>query len=61
MLSHLLALSTIIVLVAGHGRLLDPPSRASIWRFNANAKPNYDDTGLNCGGVYRQHVRNGGK
>ncbi|CAH0725499.1 unnamed protein product, partial [Brenthis ino] len=61
MLSHLLALSTIIVLVAGHGRLLDPPSRASIWRFNANAKPNYDDAGLNCGGVYRQHVRNRGK
>ena len=42
----------------GHGRLLDPPGRSSVWRdprFKTdpsfqNARINYDDNGLNCGG-----------
>ena len=37
--------------VAGHGRLLDPPSRSSMWRVGFNNPPNYDDNQLFCGGV----------
>ncbi len=36
--------------VAGHGMMLDPPARASMWRFGFNTPINYDDNGLNCGG-----------
>ena len=37
--------------VAGHGRLLDPPSRSSMWRVGFNSPHNYDDNQLFCGGV----------
>ncbi|KAK2167115.1 hypothetical protein LSH36_32g20072 [Paralvinella palmiformis] len=43
---------------SGHGRLLEPPSRSSLWRFPnqfPGAVPNYDDNGLNCGGRSYQH------
>ena len=36
--------------VAGHGRLLNPPSRSSMWRVGFNNPPNYDDNQLFCGG-----------
>ena len=38
--------------VMGHGRLLEPPSRASMWRFGFDNPPNYDDNQLFCGGVH---------
>ncbi|XP_067621799.1 uncharacterized protein [Eurosta solidaginis] len=47
--------------VRGHGMMLDPPGRSSRWRFNASAPKNYDDNGLNCGGMTTQWVRNNGK
>ena len=39
-----------VVLVAGHGRLLDPPSRASMWRVGFSSPPDYQDNQLFCGG-----------
>lgn len=36
--------------VAGHGRMLDPPGRSSMWRLGFPTPKNYDDNGLNCGG-----------
>jgi len=42
--------------VAGHGMLLDPPNRSSIWRFRdsnpafENATENWTDNELYCGG-----------
>ena len=36
--------------VAGHGRMLDPPGRSSMWRIGFSTPKNYDDNGLNCGG-----------
>lgn len=36
--------------VEGHGRLIDPPSRASMWRFGFNTNANYDDNQGYCGG-----------
>ncbi|XP_060076005.1 uncharacterized protein LOC132555669 [Ylistrum balloti] len=47
--------------VTGHGRLLEPPGRASMWRFGYNTPPNYDDNQLFCGGFNRQWKINGGK
>ena len=37
--------------VSGHGMLLDPPERSSVWRlFPGAGIPNYNDNGINCGG-----------
>lgn len=57
----LLILSAAIVCVHGHGRVLQPPSRASAWRYGFPTPPNYDDDGLNCGGFSHQWTVNGGK
>jgi hypothetical protein len=39
----------------GHGKLMNPPSRSSIWRLpefaHLNPVPNYSDNELYCGGV----------
>lgn len=37
--------------VRGHGRLVEPPSRSSMWRYGFNTPHNYDDNALNCGGL----------
>ncbi|XP_018496560.1 uncharacterized protein LOC100907903 [Galendromus occidentalis] len=42
----------------GHGRLLDPPSRSSMWRMGFRTPKNYNDNELFCGGLTRQR-RNG--
>ena len=34
----------------GHGRLLLPASRSSMWRMGFNNPPNYQDNELWCGG-----------
>lgn len=52
---------TILVDVCnGHGRLIEPPSRSSAWRYGFQTPPNYNDHELYCGGFTRQQ-RNGGK
>lgn len=61
MLRQLLALSTLVVAVYGHGRVLEPPGRATMWRMGYNTPANYDDTGLNCGGIDRQYSDNNGE
>ncbi|XP_076823083.1 uncharacterized protein LOC143469315 [Clavelina lepadiformis] len=53
----------------GHGRLLQPPSRSSMWRYaysdpilypyRSIIQPNYDDNGLNCGGKQVQNENDG--
>ncbi|XP_070186156.1 uncharacterized protein [Littorina saxatilis] len=47
--------------VEGHGRLLDPPSRSSMFRKGFNNPPNYDDNQLFCGGFNTQWAKYGGK
>ncbi|XP_052739276.1 uncharacterized protein LOC112053162 [Bicyclus anynana] len=47
--------------VNGHGRLIEPPSRASAWRYGFNTPHNYNDHELYCGGFTRQWQRNNGK
>jgi hypothetical protein len=36
--------------VWGHGYLVEPPQRSSLWRHGFGGPENYDDNGLNCGG-----------
>lgn len=36
--------------VFGHGKLIDPPNRSSMWRYGYPVPPNYDDNGIFCGG-----------
>ncbi|XP_050544859.1 uncharacterized protein LOC126907537 [Daktulosphaira vitifoliae] len=45
----------------GHGRLIEPPSRSSMWRYGFNTPPNYNDHELYCGGFTKQYQINGGK
>ncbi|KAH3799741.1 uncharacterized protein LOC127836919 isoform X1 [Dreissena polymorpha] len=54
-------LITMVTVVKGHGRLMEPPSRSSMWRRGFNSPPNYDDNALYCGGFNTQWSRNGGK
>ena len=37
--------------VSGHGRLTEPPSRASMFRFGFDNPSDYSDNQLFCGGV----------
>jgi len=36
----------------GHGLMVDPPARNTIWRLGFDNPINYDDMALNCGGFY---------
>ncbi|KAG8199106.1 hypothetical protein JTE90_016243 [Oedothorax gibbosus] len=44
-----------------HARLMEPPSRSSMWRHGYETPKNYDDDGLYCGGMQTQWKLNGGK
>lgn len=54
-------LSFQVFAVAGHGRLIEPPSRASAWRYGFDTPPDYNDHELFCGGFTRQYERNKGQ
>ncbi|RZB39790.1 Chitin bind 3 domain containing protein [Asbolus verrucosus] len=45
----------------GHGMMLEPPNRSSLWRFDESVTPNYQDNQIFCGGAYVQWGLNGGK
>jgi len=47
--------------VRPHGRLIEPPSRSTMWRYGFNTPPNYNDHELYCGGYSRQWRTNEGK
>ncbi|XP_075218163.1 uncharacterized protein LOC142322953 [Lycorma delicatula] len=46
--------------VSGHGRLMDPPARNSMWRFGFPNPVNYNDNELYCGGYAVQYQQNRG-
>lgn len=48
-------------LVAGHGRLMDPPARNAMWRFGYPNPVNYNDNELFCGGYAVQWEQNKGQ
>lgn len=47
--------------VSAHGRLIEPPSRASMWRYGFDTPQDYNDHECYCGGFTRQWQRNKGK
>lgn len=53
MFVYLIITTSVLILdyANGHGNLMNPPSRNSLWRFDKQAPINYDDNGLNCGGL----------
>jgi hypothetical protein len=57
--------SDIVSLVLGHGRLMSPPGRSSLWRLpefsSYEPDKNYDDNQLWCGGMGSQYNLSGGK
>jgi len=54
-------LACFVYTVAGHGRLVDPASRTSAWRFGFGTPVHYNDHEMFCGGFAVQHQVNGGK
>ena len=42
--------------VFGHGMMLNPPQRSSMFRFGYSVPPNYNDNSLNCGGFGVIHL-----
>lgn len=47
--------------IYGHGMMIKPLSRGSIWRVDHTAPINYDDNSLYCGGFNKQFGMNDGK
>ncbi|KAK2706800.1 uncharacterized protein LOC136029395 isoform X1 [Artemia franciscana] len=47
--------------VLGHGYMLMPPHRSSMWRAGFTTPANYNDMAQFCGGFYHQWEINGGK
>ncbi|CAG2245934.1 unnamed protein product [Mytilus edulis] len=62
-ISFALGISCLLIGVSGHGRMIDPPQRSSLWRFypGQGFEPNYNDNELFCGGFARQYDQNDGK
>ncbi|XP_068152539.1 uncharacterized protein [Drosophila tropicalis] len=59
LLSVFVAFSCLLLGTEGHGRMMSPVGRSSRWRYDSSAPTNYDDTGLYCGGFWKQ-TENGG-
>ncbi|XP_059147510.1 uncharacterized protein LOC131935161 [Physella acuta] len=55
------AVAILVCQVQGNGRMLEPPSRASMWRAGFLTTPNFNDNRVNCGGNKVLHEINGGK
>ncbi|XP_068241170.1 uncharacterized protein [Palaemon carinicauda] len=45
----------------GHGRLVDPPARSTMWRLGFDTPVHYNDHQLFCGGYSRQWGKNHGR
>ncbi|KAJ3649521.1 hypothetical protein Zmor_021261 [Zophobas morio] len=56
-----LLLCLFVTKIAGHGMMLEPPNRSSLWRFDPSATPNYNDNQNFCGGADVQWHQFGGQ
>ncbi len=61
MLITLLISFGLISSVLGHARMMEPPSRASMWRAGFKNPADYNDNEGWCGGLTYQHDKMGGK
>ena len=50
-LTLFLTVAMLVAEVAGHGYLMEPPARNTMWRAGFESEPNYNDNELNCGGA----------
>merc|ERR1712142_413028 len=56
-----LVLAALAALIAGHGYMINPAQRSSLWRWGFNSPTNYEDNELYCGGFTDMWNENGGK
>ncbi|EFA07372.2 uncharacterized protein LOC657063 [Tribolium castaneum] len=61
LLCSLLLLSGLVAKISGHGMMLEPPNRSSLWRFDPTAPVNYNDNQNYCGGASFQWQSMDGK
>ncbi|XP_071164894.1 uncharacterized protein [Mytilus edulis] len=61
LVTYILIINSFISSIHGHGRLIDPPGRASMWRYGFNTPVDYNDNQLFCGGYNVHQFQNGGK
>lgn len=61
LLKSFACLIMVVIECQGHGRLYDPPSRASAWRFGFNTPIDYQDNEGFCGGFSHQYYSQDGK
>ncbi|KAF8764487.1 hypothetical protein HNY73_022553 [Argiope bruennichi] len=52
MMFKILLLLGCVHCIWSHARLMEPPSRSSMWRHGYDTPKNYDDDGLYCGGMH---------
>ncbi|XP_046357282.2 uncharacterized protein LOC124135775 isoform X2 [Haliotis rufescens] len=60
-LLRVLTVVCLAAVISGHGRMIEPPNRGSLWRVGYNVAKNYDDNALNCGGYQVQWLLNAGR
>ncbi|XP_056645605.1 uncharacterized protein LOC130450909 [Diorhabda sublineata] len=53
--------TSLVAAISGHGMMLIPPGRSSLWRTHPEAPINYNDNEVYCGGAYVQNTLNGQK
>ncbi|KAK6184667.1 hypothetical protein SNE40_007096 [Patella caerulea] len=58
---HLLITACVLAVVLGHGRLIRPVGRATMWRYGYQTPHDYNDNALYCGGRGHQWGVNNGK
>nr|CAD7405378.1 unnamed protein product [Timema poppensis] len=56
-----IVLMAVVAQVRGHGMVMDPVSRSSMWRMGFHTPVNYDDDGNFCGGFSTQWEEHAGK
>ncbi|XP_035444151.2 uncharacterized protein LOC118271975 [Spodoptera frugiperda] len=55
--STLITISCVAAYAHGHGKVIEPVNRASLWRVFPDAPADFSDAGLNCGGFGHQYNR----
>ncbi|XP_034487996.1 uncharacterized protein LOC117792115 [Drosophila innubila] len=63
---NLISITTLVLTVCcfiwqidAHGMMLSPVGRSSRWRYDSTAPKNFDDSGLYCGGFWKQTENDG--
>ena len=52
MILKIVVFASLVAIAYGHGRLISPPGRSTMWRYGYKTPPNYNDNQMYCGGFY---------